>query len=91
MRIKMAGAYTPEEFVTAIQRIVDMLVANGATCIRGSNLYIQPAQGQYGLEFQDQETGAPFEVLEWKGVKRGVFDVIDPDVEPGFEKQSRRR
>ncbi len=91
MRIKMAGTYTPEEFVAAIQRIVDTLVANGADCIRGSNIYINPAKGQYHLEFQDQETGAPFELIEFTGVKRTVFSIIDTDVKPGFEKNTTAR
>lgn len=88
MRIKMSGAYTPEEFLDALKRIVDTLVDHGMDQIRGINLYINLYKGDYFLDIADQETGQPFQVLEHKGHKFDYWRRPIPDVEPGFEMKS---
>lgn len=82
MRIKMSGLYRPHEFQDAIDCIVQTLVANGMSEIRSANLYISPFRDDRALEFADQETGAPFELLKFEGREQREFEVRSPRVRP---------
>ena len=78
MRIKMSGQYRPHEFQDAVDCIVQTLVANGMNEIRSANLYINAYRGDRQLEFADQETGAPFKLLEFQGRDSREFKTQSP-------------
>ena len=82
MRIKMAGAYTTYEFLDAMDCIVQSLKVNGMEEIRGANLYLQPFRYGRLLDFQDQETGAPFVLVEFQGREKRNFKTRSPRFRP---------
>lgn len=82
MRIKMAGAYTTYEFLDAMDCIVQSLEANGLQEIRGANLYLQPFRYGRLLEFEDQETGAPFTLIKFEGREKRKFKIRSPRIRP---------
>lgn len=85
MRIRMAGAYTLSELEDAIDRIVQSLKCNGVTRLRAVNLYLTPYRYDTKLEFEDQETGRPFEMMTYAGSRRREFQVISPRLQPNRE------
>lgn len=82
LRIRLGGGYTPHEFLDAMDRIVQTLVANGVGEIRGANLYLQPFQGSRQLFFHDQETGAPFQILQYDGPHERPYKPITTRLRP---------
>ena len=82
MRIKMAGAYTTYEFLDAMDCIVQSLEANGLQEIRGANLYLQPFRYGRLLEFEDQETGAPFVLMRFEGRDLREYKTRSPRLRP---------
>ena len=82
MRIKMAGAYTTYEFLDAMDCIVQSLKVNGMEEIRGANLYLQPYRYGRVIDFEDQETGAPFVLLRFEGRKTLKFKRSSPRIIP---------
>lgn len=82
MRIKMSGQYLPHEFQDAIDSIVQSLVVNGMHEIRSANLYINAIRGDRYIDFEDQETGAPFVMLEYKGRTKREFKIRSPRLQP---------
>lgn len=82
MRIKMAGAYTTYEFLDAMDCIVQSLEVNGMQEIRGVNLYLQPYRYGRAIDFEDQETGAPFVLVKFEGRETRKFKRTSPRVVP---------
>ena len=86
MRVKLHGAYLPHELLDAMDAIVQTLVQNGADEFRASNLYFQPYREGRQLNFDDQDTGAPFRLLEFNGEwKSKAFKICSPRLRPGSE------
>lgn len=85
MRIKMSGQYRPHDFQDAIDAIVQTLVANGITEFRGAYLYLKTFRDGRIVEFEDQETGAPFEILEFRGRETREFKRYSHRVTPVIE------
>jgi hypothetical protein len=86
MRIKMAGGYCLFEFQDAVDCIVQALKHNGVDELRSVNIYLQPF-GSSGepIHFDDQETGAPFQILTYQGARSREFHVTSPRLQPERE------
>lgn len=66
--------------------IVQTLVQNGADEFGASYLYFQPYREGRQLNFGDQETGAPFRLLDFNGEwKVRELKVCSPRLLPGSE------
>lgn len=91
MRIRMHGGYRPHELLDAFDAIVQTLVLNGADEFRASNLYIQPYQNGHRLDFDHQETGAPFRLLEFNGEYRKAFNVGSPRLRPADDEGEEKK
>lgn len=89
MRIKMSGSYRSHEFLDAVDCIVQTLVANGVDEFRSPNIYIEPFRNDQLVRFQDQETGAPFKVLEFRGHNNREFKTSSPRIHPVKPKPAR--
>jgi predicted nucleic-acid-binding protein len=87
MRIKMAGAYWLHDFQEAIDHIVASLKHNGVDQLRGVNLYLQLFGQGERIEFDNQECGTPFEILEYARQRRQEFRPISQRLQPGHETQ----
>ena len=82
MRIKMAGAYRLHEFQEAVDHILASLKHNGVDQLRGVNIYLQLFGRGEHIEFDNQECGAPFEILRYAGPRRRGFQPISPRLQP---------
>lgn len=86
MRIKMAGGYGLFEFQDAVDCIVQALKHNGVDEIRSVNIYLHPFGGSgEPIHFDDQETGAPFQILTYRGGRSQEFRVTSPRLQPERE------
>lgn len=81
----MAGAYWLHEFEEAIDCILQSLRRNGVNELRSINLYLQPFGGGEHIEFDDQETGLPFEILKYQGPRRRKYERSSPRLQPEQE------
>lgn len=88
MRIRMSGSYRSYEFVDAVDCIIQTLVANGVDEIRSANIYIRPYCGDQLLQFEDQETGTPFKLLQFQGSRSRPFKPRSPRVAPVIDRGS---
>lgn len=85
VRIKMAGAYSIWEFEDAVDCILQSLAKNGVNELRSVNIYCQPFAGDQAIEFDDQECGAPFQMLRYNGRRQRAFSVTSPRLQPERE------